>query len=188
MRPFIVVGDRTDHGGTVVQGDPSADINGKPIARIGDQVACPKRGHGMSTIVTGDPTIILDGRPAARHGDKCSCGATLLSSQVVTFASEGHGASSAYSLATRNPPVPPESVARMYSTPAPASDFDEQVELISDHAMAVGLPYFIKVGSRTLAGRVGPDGRLPRIDTPTVDEYTVYVGDDALASTLGVQA
>lgn len=84
-RPFIVVGDKTDHGGEVLTGSPVTDAAGKPIARVGDKVKCPKKGHGGETVIaSGDPTCIIDGQPAARHGDKTSCGAILLSSQVAT--------------------------------------------------------------------------------------------------------
>lgn len=83
-RPLIVVGDRTDHGGTVIQGSPASDVAGQAIARVGDQVTCPKKGHGGTTvIVSGDPTFLIDGQPAARHGDKTACGATLLSTQAL---------------------------------------------------------------------------------------------------------
>lgn len=84
-RPFIVIGDKTDHGGEVIQGAAGSDAAGRAIARVGDQVTCPKKGHGgVTTIATGDPTCIIDGRPAARHGDKTACGATLLGSQSAT--------------------------------------------------------------------------------------------------------
>ncbi|MBA3596209.1 MAG: PAAR domain-containing protein [Methylibium sp.] len=84
-RPFIVVGDKTDHGGEVIQGSASTDAAGKPMARVGDQVTCPKKGHGGTTVIaSGDPSCMIDGRPAARHGDKTACGATLLSSQIAT--------------------------------------------------------------------------------------------------------
>lgn len=82
-RPFIRIGDRTSHGGVVIQGSPESVVDGKAIARVGDRVTCPKSGHGETTvIVSGDPTCIIDGQPAARHGDKTACGATLLSSQA----------------------------------------------------------------------------------------------------------
>jgi len=84
-RPLIVVGDKTDHGGTVIQGSSASDAAGKAIARVGDQVTCPKKGHGGTTVIaSGDPSFMLDGQPAARHGDKTACGATLLSSQVLS--------------------------------------------------------------------------------------------------------
>lgn len=83
-RPFIVVSDRTSHGGVVIEGSPSTDTHGKAIARIGDRVTCPRKGHGTTVIVSGDPTAIIDGRPAARHGDKTACGATLIAGQSAT--------------------------------------------------------------------------------------------------------
>jgi len=84
-RPFIVVGDQTDHGGTVIEGSPVTDAGGKAIARVGDKVSCPRHGHGGTTvIVSGDPTCMVDGQPAARHGDQTACGAILLSTQAVS--------------------------------------------------------------------------------------------------------
>lgn len=81
-RPFILVGDKTDHGGVVVEGAPNSFVAGRAIARVGDKVTCPERGHGgTTTIVSGDPTAIIDGKPAARHGDRCACGAILIASQ-----------------------------------------------------------------------------------------------------------
>lgn len=85
-KPFIVIGDKTDHGGVVLEGSPVTTSGGKFIARVGDKVSCPKKGHGgTTTIVSGDPTCLIDGKPAARHGDKTACGATLLASQSVSL-------------------------------------------------------------------------------------------------------
>lgn len=93
-RPFIVIGDQTDHGGVVVGSSSTTDTHGKRIARVGDQVTCPKKGHGTTVIVSGDSTMIIDGMPAARHGDKCACGATLISSQFVSTTLDGGAGSS----------------------------------------------------------------------------------------------
>lgn len=83
-RPFIVIGDKTSHGGTVVGGAATTDTNGIRIARVGDKVTCPRKGHGTTVIASGDPTVVIDGAAAARHGDVTACGATLISGQVVT--------------------------------------------------------------------------------------------------------
>jgi len=84
-RPLILIGDKTDHGGVVIEGAPSSDVDGKKIARVGDRVTCPHRGHGSTTvIVTGDSTCMIEGRPVARHGDKTACGAMLIASQSLT--------------------------------------------------------------------------------------------------------
>lgn len=80
-RPLIVKGDTTDHGGTVVEGHPSYQVEGKHIATVGMAVDCPL--HGPTQITTGHSLLIIDGQPAATHGDKTSCGATLISSQTL---------------------------------------------------------------------------------------------------------
>ncbi|MGY1426002.1 PAAR domain-containing protein [Lysobacter sp. A289] len=82
-KPFIVVGDKIDHGGAVASSTATTDINGLPVVRINDKVTCSQ--HGDTVIVTGDPTTIIDGQPVARHGDKTACGATLIASQTQTF-------------------------------------------------------------------------------------------------------
>lgn len=88
-RPFIVVGDRLDHGGSVVTGSGETDVDGKAVARVGDRAICSK--HGQTTIVSGDSRVLIDGNPVARHGDKTACGATLISSQNLTFDDAGGG-------------------------------------------------------------------------------------------------
>ena len=83
-KPFILLGDKTSHGGVVIEGAPSTDSNGIPIARLGDKVSCPIPGHAVNTIIEGDTTCLIEGRPAARVGDKTACGAVLISSQTVS--------------------------------------------------------------------------------------------------------
>lgn len=84
-RPFIVLGDRTSHGGAVVEASALTDTHGLRLARMGDRVTCPRQGHGGITVIaSGDPTLVIDGRPAARHGDTCACGAVLIAAQAVS--------------------------------------------------------------------------------------------------------
>lgn len=91
MQPFIVQGDKTSHGGTVLAGSPFSDCDGKPIARIGDMVACPKC-NGVFPILQGDPSNIIDGAPVTYHGCKTACGAVLISSQIRTLTEPSSGA------------------------------------------------------------------------------------------------
>ncbi len=81
-RPFIRLGDKTTHGGTVISASQHSDSGAIPIARIGDQTTCPL--HGGGPIVSGDLTLIVDGQPVARDGDKTACGARLIASQQNT--------------------------------------------------------------------------------------------------------
>ena len=80
--PVIRLGDKTSHGGAVVEGSPHSDSGGIAIARLGDKISCPI--HGGGTIVSGDMTMIVDGKPVARNGDKTSCGAVLIAGQQAT--------------------------------------------------------------------------------------------------------
>jgi uncharacterized Zn-binding protein involved in type VI secretion len=80
--PVIRLGDKTSHGGAVLEASPHSDSGGIAIARLGDKVSCPK--HGTGTIVSGDTTMIVDGKAVARNGDKTSCGATLIAGQQAT--------------------------------------------------------------------------------------------------------
>ena len=81
--PFIRLGDKTSHGGIVVEASMMSDIGGIGIARVGDKVTCP--AHGVQVIASGDMTLIVDGKPVARHGDMVSCGATLIAGQQSTL-------------------------------------------------------------------------------------------------------
>ncbi|MBM3115249.1 PAAR domain-containing protein [Jeongeupia naejangsanensis] len=79
MKKVIRLGDPTSHGGSVVSASPNAKAMGKAIARLGDSVSCPEKGHGSVTIVEGDPNWLIDGKPVALEGHKTSCGAALIS-------------------------------------------------------------------------------------------------------------
>lgn len=79
MKRVIRLGDPTSHGGVVVSASPTTVINGKPVARVGDTVTCPIKGHGTVVIVEGDSSWSVDGRAVALEGHKTSCGASLIS-------------------------------------------------------------------------------------------------------------
>ena len=52
-------------------------VEGKLIAKLGDQVACSCKG-GPHRIVSGSTTTMLRGIPVARVGDRSSCGASIV--------------------------------------------------------------------------------------------------------------
>ncbi|MBK1685888.1 PAAR domain-containing protein [Rubrivivax gelatinosus] len=84
-RPYVFVGDRSTHGGVVLDGNPATLRLGRAMACVGDAVSCPRKGHGHRTrIISGDPGLLIDGRPAARDGDRCACGARLVASRATT--------------------------------------------------------------------------------------------------------
>jgi uncharacterized Zn-binding protein involved in type VI secretion len=81
--PLIRLGDKTSHGGTVIEASSHSDIAGVGIARLGDRTVCPM--HGSAPIISGDSTLIVDSKPAARAGDRTACGATLIAGQQTTI-------------------------------------------------------------------------------------------------------
>ncbi|MCP1573609.1 putative Zn-binding protein involved in type VI secretion [Herbaspirillum rubrisubalbicans] len=83
-RPFITLGDKTSHGGTVISADHTSSIHGKYMARVGDKVVCPKC-KGVFAIKSGAPDMVdSQGRGYARHLDTTECGASLISAQATT--------------------------------------------------------------------------------------------------------
>jgi len=77
----ITVGDITTHGGTVLVGDPTILIEGKPVARIGSTIICPLCKI-PTVIVQGATLTLVNNIPVARHGDPTSCGAKLVSTRA----------------------------------------------------------------------------------------------------------
>lgn len=165
MRPFIVIGDQTDHGGVVVGSTMTTDTHGKRLARVGDQVTCPQKGHGTTVIVTGDPTMIVDGAPVARHGDKCACGATLISNQVVSRIGEG-GAASALPISRQAAASVHASSSALQPSPgSPAHDFDQQFHLVDEASGSPikGQRYRITWPGGTMEGVSDAEGLTQRV-------------------------
>jgi uncharacterized Zn-binding protein involved in type VI secretion len=103
-KPFIVLGDKTTHGGTVISADMTCDINGKFMARWGDKTVCP-RCKGIFPITSGASDVVDgSGMAYARHMDGTACGAKLLSSQATTtWSAESSGSGALTSSATESP-------------------------------------------------------------------------------------
>lgn len=104
-KAWIVLGDPTSSGGSVVTGSPFTDIDGMPVARIGDQATCPQH-KGAFPIVDGDFTMIVDGEPVALHGSSLACGCKVLSAlQSRVFIDAGPTASTTTSAAAAVEPA-----------------------------------------------------------------------------------
>lgn len=89
---IITVGDKTDHGGTVISGSPTHDIRGRAIARLGDKVNCPQfypggKPHGVNKIVTAFDAFTVNGVPVAVEGCATECGCVLIGSLPATVGS-----------------------------------------------------------------------------------------------------
>lgn len=79
-KPAARMGDLTAHGGTIVQGEPTVIIAGKPAATVSHMHTCPMVTGvvphvGGAIIPPGSATVKIGMAmlPAARVGDQCTC-------------------------------------------------------------------------------------------------------------------
>jgi uncharacterized Zn-binding protein involved in type VI secretion len=80
-RKFIVLGDRSTHGGMVVTASTNIYIDGKRVACVGDKVTCP-RCKGLHSILPGEkqPPVLWEGKwEIACENDPVSDGSKLMS-------------------------------------------------------------------------------------------------------------
>lgn len=91
-RYWVVVGDKTSHGGVVVEGSTFDNIEGKPIATLMCKVTCPI--HGPTHIAAGADLIthMTNGQPVALDSAVTACGATVYAQlQRLCFSDVGGG-------------------------------------------------------------------------------------------------
>jgi uncharacterized Zn-binding protein involved in type VI secretion len=79
---IIRMGDKTSHGGVVLEGSQTDICMGKPIAYIGHKTQCPQC-KGTFPIVEGVMTTTLYGKGVAVAGMKTACGAVLVPTQFT---------------------------------------------------------------------------------------------------------
>ncbi|MDH0091463.1 MULTISPECIES: PAAR domain-containing protein [Achromobacter] len=79
MPNIIRKGDKTDHGGLVLEGFEHANFNGRPVAGVGHMVSCPTC-KGIFAIAEGSGAFNIGGVPIALQGMKTTCGASLIAS------------------------------------------------------------------------------------------------------------
>ncbi|WP_434032037.1 PAAR domain-containing protein [[Pseudomonas] boreopolis] len=163
-RPFILVGDRLDHGGSVVSGSGATDVAGKQVARVGDRVVCSK--HGQTSIVSGDGSLLIDGSPVARHGDKTACGGTLISSQMVATVDSG-GGGGAGGGGSSKAAAAAASVAAAAAAAIQQASYDQAIRFVGPggHALAnVGYTLHLANGE-THQGVTDENGMTQRVQT-----------------------
>ncbi|MGF6101435.1 putative Zn-binding protein involved in type VI secretion [Enterobacter sp. A4] len=77
---FVLLGDKTTHGGEVISASSTLIVNGKSVALVGDNVNCPVVGHGINAIIEGSSEWISDGKSVVVDGCHCECGCQVISS------------------------------------------------------------------------------------------------------------
>lgn len=84
MRAVICKDDPTSHGGVVLEGNPHATANGRPIAQKGHMTRCPKC-KGDFPIAEGLGYHTFAGKGTAVEGMKTACGAILVATTTKGF-------------------------------------------------------------------------------------------------------
>ena len=118
---IIRMGDRTSHGGTVLEGSPSDICMGKPIAFIGHQTQCPKC-RGTFPIVEGVLTTTFYGKGVAVAEMRTACGAILIASQFTDIVEwSGSAGTSARPSPNRDRTAPTQSASESTDRQSPTS-------------------------------------------------------------------
>lgn len=76
---FVVVGDRTSHGGVVLTGESKFLVHGQPAAYVGSDVYCPRCKRTTKIVSSKFPTMTAHGKTLTFDGDTTDCGAVLMS-------------------------------------------------------------------------------------------------------------
>jgi uncharacterized Zn-binding protein involved in type VI secretion len=84
LRAVICKDDPTSHGGVVLEGNPLATANGRPIAQKGHMTHCPQC-KGDFPIAEGLDRHTFAGKGTAVEGMKTACGATLIATTTKDF-------------------------------------------------------------------------------------------------------
>lgn len=136
-KKIVLLGDLgTDHSGfpptPVISGSPNVLIDGKPVARVGDQLAPhskPKHPPHPRSITSGAPTVLINGMPVAVTGGEISCGGVTIGSSSAV-AGDSHTPAPFSGLSRANPhatPVSAESNATRNRTKGTSAPSDTQL-------------------------------------------------------------
>lgn len=89
-RAVICKGDRTSHGGVVLEGDGICTTGGRPITKMGHMTFCPLC-KGKFPIVEGLNFFTFLGVGTVVDGMKTACGAKMIASQHAMVIDDGAG-------------------------------------------------------------------------------------------------
>jgi uncharacterized Zn-binding protein involved in type VI secretion len=168
---FIVVGDRTSHGGIVISGNMTYTIYGVPVARVGDKVFCPRCKQTTVIISSRFPTVSSMGQVMTYDQDSTSCGALLYSRHNGHAGWDCGGPEST--------PVRADASASVdQNLPKGALSFQEHFILHDETGkLMANVPYFVRTGEgRTYEGETDAEGQTDVVWTDSPDVIEVKVG------------
>lgn len=177
-RNWIVLGDPTSSGGTVITASGETDIAGKGVARIGDKATCPSLHKGVFPIVDGDASIVVEGQPVALHGAALACGCKVLSSQQAQVFVDGGGGSGGGAggvtdvVSAANTASKVMDLLPMLGALVPVA-YDQAIRFVGKDDKPLGeVEYTLHLANgETVSGITDPDGVTERI--PTDDSQKV---------------
>lgn len=84
-KAVVLLGDSSDHGGTVISsGTSKIIVEGKAVVVDGALHSCPLDGHGV-TPITGNSAVLAEGKKIVVTGATAGCGAKITGSCVKFF-------------------------------------------------------------------------------------------------------
>lgn len=88
MQATITIGDKTTHGGIVIEADNNFIVQGKATHLNGMKHYCPKC-NTIVTAIASNSLVVINGKAMIVAGDKTTCGATFISSQNLVVKASG---------------------------------------------------------------------------------------------------
>ncbi|WP_350307605.1 PAAR domain-containing protein [Photorhabdus viridis] len=70
------IGQYGENKGTIIEGSPDVFFEGKPVARVGDNIVCSDH-PGPGVIAEGAKSVFANGKPIARLGHRTTCDANI---------------------------------------------------------------------------------------------------------------
>jgi uncharacterized Zn-binding protein involved in type VI secretion len=101
---IIRMGDKSSHGGVVIEGSAQDICMGKPIAFVGHKVFCPLC-KGAFPIIEGAPHVSFYGKGVALAGMHTSCGAMLIATQFTDTVSGSMASKETVKKVSSSPPT-----------------------------------------------------------------------------------
>lgn len=171
LQPIIRLGDKTTHGGTVLEGFSTYSLYGIPVSGLGHKVFCPLC-KGAFPIVECISTHTVDGVGVSVQGMKTGCGATLIASQgtaLLEFSGggsfvAGSGANKAGSVIS-------------YGSNSRNELHDEQFQLLDAEGQPLSEARYkiVTASGSAIEGVTDSEGKTQRVKTPSAEQLNIYL-------------
>ncbi|WP_246641836.1 PAAR domain-containing protein [Paraburkholderia edwinii] len=177
-RFYILQGDKTTSGGTVVDGLDCAFHHGTKFSFLGASVSCPACGtNGVIVPVGPRRKSNLFGKQFALEGDVCCCRCHP-SPKLIASQRKSGDVFEAHELVEMG--LTPQGVK---AAKTPDMNFDERIRVVDSAGLPMaGVPYHIRTRSGAIyKGLTNSEGYSERVYTEKEQQLDVALGGEALA-------